>query len=350
MRSRSTTSSARHALQLADALAASGNPEGAYREYQRAADLLPDDADVQKKAATFLFLAGQFEDVRTRVEAVLKKNPKDVEAQLLYANALVGLQRSRRRRRARSKRRCRSTRSTPRRYTNLALLKLAQGQRAGGARRRSARPSSSIPSRSRRASRWRTSSWPTGNLAQAEQSLKIALALDAEGPARPIARSPPSTSPPAATRRPRSRCRLVAEVTKSRAGQVRAGRLLRACASGVDAAKAVLEPMLKDAATYGRGPDATGAARLRPRRQARPRRRCSIEVLMRQPNHSRRAAGEGALAGRRGAAGRRRSSVPPPPSNASPRDVGALFLRGTLQALNGQRDERGRSRSTRCCG
>ena len=78
-------------LQLAEALAASGNPEAAYREYQRAADLMPDNAAVQKKAATFLFLAGQFEDVRTRVEGVLRKNPRDVEAQLLYANALVGL-------------------------------------------------------------------------------------------------------------------------------------------------------------------------------------------------------------------------------------------------------------------
>src|SRR5262245_39107381 len=40
---------------LGDAFVASGNREGAYREYVRAADLMPDDADIQKKAATMLY-------------------------------------------------------------------------------------------------------------------------------------------------------------------------------------------------------------------------------------------------------------------------------------------------------
>ena len=115
-------------LGLADALAATGNPEGAYREYQRAADLMPDDADVQKKAATVLFMAGQFEDVRTRVEAVLKKNPRDIEAQLLYANALVGLRDLEGGIREIEE----AVQLDPQHaatYTNLALLKMAQGQR-----------------------------------------------------------------------------------------------------------------------------------------------------------------------------------------------------------------------------
>src|ERR1041384_3991306 len=56
--------------QLAEAYASNGNTEGAFREYKRAADLLPDDAAVQLRAATLLFMAGQFEDVRTRAEAV----------------------------------------------------------------------------------------------------------------------------------------------------------------------------------------------------------------------------------------------------------------------------------------
>ena len=115
-------------LQLAEALAASGNPEGAFREYQRAADLMPDNAAVQKKAATFLFFAGQFEDVRTRVEGVLRKNPRDVEAQILYANALVGLRDLEGGVREIEE----AVQLDPEHaatYTSLALLKLAQGQR-----------------------------------------------------------------------------------------------------------------------------------------------------------------------------------------------------------------------------
>src|ERR1044071_1712841 len=115
-------------VQLAETLALSGNPEGAYREYQRAADLLPNDPSVQTRAATLLFMAGQFEDVRTRVQAVLKKNPKDLDAQLLYANALVGLkdieggvQQI--------EEAIKIDPSNAATYTNLALLKMAQGQR-----------------------------------------------------------------------------------------------------------------------------------------------------------------------------------------------------------------------------
>jgi Tfp pilus assembly protein PilF len=115
-------------LGLADALAAAGNAERAYREYQRAADLMPGNADVQKKAATFLFMAGQFEDVRTRAESVLKQNPKDIEAHLLYANALVGLRDLEGGVREIEE----AVQLDPQHaatYTNLALLKLAQGQR-----------------------------------------------------------------------------------------------------------------------------------------------------------------------------------------------------------------------------
>ena len=46
-------------LKLGDAYAAAGNPQGAYREYVRAADLLPLNNDAQIKAATFLLLGGQ---------------------------------------------------------------------------------------------------------------------------------------------------------------------------------------------------------------------------------------------------------------------------------------------------
>ena len=169
-------------LGLADALAASGNPEGAYREYQRAADLMPANADVQKKAATFLFMAGQFEDVRTRVEAVLKKNPEDIEAQLLYANALVGLRDLEGGVREIEE----AVQLDPQHaasYTNLALLKMAQGQRQ--AAQDAFKKAVELDPKSIRA-RLALAHFElaTGNLALAEESLKLALRLDPQGRAR----------------------------------------------------------------------------------------------------------------------------------------------------------------------
>ena len=46
-------------LKLADAYDAAGEPERAYREYLRAADLLPEHTQAQLKATTYLLLAGQ---------------------------------------------------------------------------------------------------------------------------------------------------------------------------------------------------------------------------------------------------------------------------------------------------
>ncbi len=66
-------------------------PAAAYREFIRAADLLPQNNDAQIKAATFLMLAGQFEDARTRILPVVDRDPTNVEAQLILGNALAGL-------------------------------------------------------------------------------------------------------------------------------------------------------------------------------------------------------------------------------------------------------------------
>jgi tetratricopeptide (TPR) repeat protein len=80
---------ARH--RLAEALAGSGQPERALTEYLRAADLLPDDVPLQLKAASFLLLGGNFEDVKFRVERILKHQPENVDALILLGNALAGL-------------------------------------------------------------------------------------------------------------------------------------------------------------------------------------------------------------------------------------------------------------------
>lgn len=76
-------------VKLADALLRSGDAGAGAGEYVRAADLLPDDRGVQMKAGSLLLLGGRFSDARAVAEKLLKKNPKDVEAEILLANALA---------------------------------------------------------------------------------------------------------------------------------------------------------------------------------------------------------------------------------------------------------------------
>lgn len=76
---------------LAGAALQTGDLLTAIREYVRAADLLPDQAAVQLKAGNLLLLAGQFDDAKARAEKVLAKDARNVDAQILVANALGGL-------------------------------------------------------------------------------------------------------------------------------------------------------------------------------------------------------------------------------------------------------------------
>jgi tetratricopeptide (TPR) repeat protein len=78
-------------LKLAEAYEGAGNPGAAFREYVRAADLLPANDDVQIKAATYLVLSGQFEDARTRIMTVIDRSPANANAQLVLGNALAGM-------------------------------------------------------------------------------------------------------------------------------------------------------------------------------------------------------------------------------------------------------------------
>ncbi len=63
----------------------------AFKEFSRAADLLPEDVDVQVTVGKFLLGAGQFEGAKDRAERILKTNPRSVDAQLLLGSALLGL-------------------------------------------------------------------------------------------------------------------------------------------------------------------------------------------------------------------------------------------------------------------
>jgi tetratricopeptide (TPR) repeat protein len=75
--------------ELAQAYEKTDNLQNAFREYMRAADLLPDDSKVQLRAAQILLVTGRFEDARTRAENALKKDPKNVDALVLRASAMA---------------------------------------------------------------------------------------------------------------------------------------------------------------------------------------------------------------------------------------------------------------------
>lgn len=79
-------------LRLGDAYFQNGDGPNALREYVRAAELLPEDHEVQIKAAKLMLAAGQFTDARGIGERLLARAPDNVEAQVLIANALAGLQ------------------------------------------------------------------------------------------------------------------------------------------------------------------------------------------------------------------------------------------------------------------
>jgi tetratricopeptide (TPR) repeat protein len=76
---------------LADAYFQAGDVENAFREYIRAADLLPNDVTAQLKAGEMLLIGKRYEDAKARADVALARVPQNVDAQILKANALAGL-------------------------------------------------------------------------------------------------------------------------------------------------------------------------------------------------------------------------------------------------------------------
>src|SRR5262245_25102025 len=76
---------------LAQAYEEIENFQGALQEYVRAADLLPENVEVQVKAATHLLLARQFLDAKARADKALSRDPENAEAFIVRANATAGL-------------------------------------------------------------------------------------------------------------------------------------------------------------------------------------------------------------------------------------------------------------------
>jgi len=76
---------------LAEAYGHTQDGDQALREYMRAADLLPNRADVQIRTASLLLAGQQFEAARKYAENAVKADPKQVEGQILLATAMAGL-------------------------------------------------------------------------------------------------------------------------------------------------------------------------------------------------------------------------------------------------------------------
>lgn len=161
---------------LAESYAAVGNTQGAYRQYIRAADLLPDVPEVQVKAGTLLLMNGRFEEARAKAQHVLERDPKSVPAQILLGNASAGLgdfgaavsQME-------EAIRLEPAAAAP--QANLAVLRLAQGQQAE-AGRAFARAVELEP---RSAHAWLALAhfqWAVGELGPAETSLLRAFEID----------------------------------------------------------------------------------------------------------------------------------------------------------------------------
>jgi tetratricopeptide (TPR) repeat protein len=77
--------------QLARTYAQMNERERAGQEYIRAADLLPNDDAVQIMAGQYLIAAGRFEDARARAETVLRRDPRNYEAQMLLGQSAASM-------------------------------------------------------------------------------------------------------------------------------------------------------------------------------------------------------------------------------------------------------------------
>lgn len=165
-------------LKLAEAYTASGNSRAAFREYVRAADLLPQDNDAQIKAASILMLAGQFEDARTRIIPVIDRDPSNVNAQLVLGNALVGLKDlDGALKEIQEAIDLEPTRAPS--YSNLGAIQLAQGNRDQA--KAAFQKAVEVDPRSIQA--WLALAnfqWSTGDLAATETSLRRALDIDSK--------------------------------------------------------------------------------------------------------------------------------------------------------------------------
>jgi putative PEP-CTERM system TPR-repeat lipoprotein len=231
---------------LAESLEATGDAKQAFREFIRAADVLADSTKAQLKAATYLILADQFEDARTRTQRVLDRDPTNVEALILHGNALAGLRDFD----GAVKQVEEAIEVEPGRgltYTNLALVKLAKGQRdeAGAAFEKAVDLAPrSVPALLALAN----FQWGVGDVAKVEQTLKHALAVEPTDlrANRALAALYVGTNRPAEAEQP---LKTIAETASSDEARFDLADYYVA-SKRFDAAKMILQPLVERKETF----------------------------------------------------------------------------------------------------
>jgi tetratricopeptide (TPR) repeat protein len=114
-------------IKLAEAYIRHSEPSRAVEEYIRAADVMSDPA-VQIKTGNLLLLGRRFDDARVRAGKALSADPKNVDAQILLANALAGLK-DLHGAVAQLEEAIRLSPERSQTYTNLGQLELTRGRR-----------------------------------------------------------------------------------------------------------------------------------------------------------------------------------------------------------------------------
>jgi tetratricopeptide (TPR) repeat protein len=163
--------SARH--KLGQAYAALGDLDRAKRELVRAADLLPQDVDVQLTAAAVLLKTGEFDDARSRAESALKIDPKNADAHMARGAATAGLKDLDGAMRAFEEARDAAP-DRPDMHVNVGVMHVARGATAeaeASFKQALALDPRSIPARLALANFY----WSTGRLAEAETQMSEAL-------------------------------------------------------------------------------------------------------------------------------------------------------------------------------
>jgi tetratricopeptide (TPR) repeat protein len=232
-------------LKLAAAYQRVNDSQNAAGEYVRAADLLPNDTGLQLKAAGLLLLGGRIEDARARAEQVLAREPKNVDAQLIIANAQAGLK-DLDGAVAQVEEALRIDPGRSDTYSHLGALELSRGRKeaAEAAFKKAIDLSpTSVEPRLALANFF----WLTDRPAAAEQSLDDALAID---PKHALANRIAASFFIATNRRDKAELPLktVFEVTRTPASALALAQYFVAVGKD-DEAKSILEPLTKDAPT-----------------------------------------------------------------------------------------------------
>jgi putative PEP-CTERM system TPR-repeat lipoprotein len=319
---------------LAEAYVRVNDPAGAYREYIRAADLMPANVESQLKAGQMQLLARQFEEAKGRADRILANDPKNLQGQILRGTALAGLKDLE----SAIVQMEEAIQLDPERsgtYDNLGVLQLANGDREGAEdafRKAVEIDGKSVTARLALATFYLS----TRRAAEAEDALKQALQIDA---ANPTANRLLALFYLASRRAPEAEpyLKTFADVTKTAASQLAladyytlmnrssdAVQVLTAVDVGNAQAFAGAQSRLA-AITYARGQKADAQTRLN-------------DLLARQPNYvtglllkARFLLAEQQLDG---ALAQARIAVQADPSSAQ-----AQFFLGKVYAASGRHDE-----------